>query len=187
MDNQKSKLGKAISPEERKNRTLKHLILYGLKMMVRRDIGGATSIKDHAKFIKSEFDKEMQINLDHTILAYEFVGKTANEAAILTTHVVDDALARIASVAERMINDQINGVKERQKRTIEEIEARAEKLSEEMFEASKCIGYVKIKEGLSDEEKASMLLKALEKLNYAVSTVIDGESTGPIPIDFVLE
>ena len=45
------KTGRPISDEERRERDIWHLFQYGLKMTVRRDIGGTDSIANHSKKI----------------------------------------------------------------------------------------------------------------------------------------
>ena len=71
-------IGKPIAGEERRARTLKHLIHYGLKMMVRSDLGG--------KEIKTQMPQH---------LAELFVGKTAAEAGVIATEFVNSTVAGI--------------------------------------------------------------------------------------------
>lgn len=91
-----AEIGKPISEAERRNRPLEHLLLYGIKMMVRRDIGGRDDIGNHA-----------------TVLGNKLVGKTA-------------------AAAGQIMADELNnlrlGIRERQKRTVEELERRQAKL-----------------------------------------------------------
>jgi hypothetical protein len=84
--------GKPISEDERRKRSFKHLMLYGIKMTVRRDIGGQNDVE----------------NLPEAI-GRQFVGKTAEEAGFETA---------------AMLFRLKNGIKERQSRTVEEIERR---------------------------------------------------------------
>lgn len=73
--------GQPISDEERRSRPLAHLLLYGIKMMVRRDIGAKTKIENHAE-----------------VLGQEFVGKTAAQAGEI---VADKLLQQKNGIKER--------------------------------------------------------------------------------------
>lgn len=88
--------GRPISEEDRRKKSLQHLTHYGLKMMVRTDIGGQDKIQNLPKY-----------------MADKFVGKTAAEAGM---------------IAAEQIHSTVKGIKERQRRTIEEIDRRDDAL-----------------------------------------------------------
>ncbi len=88
-----AKVGQPISAEERRSRPLTHLIQYGLKMTVRRDLGGRDDIENHPE-----------------ILGKKIVGMSAADAGKL--------------FAAELVKMK-NGIAERQRRTLEEIEWRA--------------------------------------------------------------
>lgn len=57
--------GKPISDTERRSRPFKHLILYGIKMMVRRDIGGTDSIENHAQQVAAKLRGKTALEAGH--------------------------------------------------------------------------------------------------------------------------
>ena len=79
-------IGKPISEETRRGKSLKHLLLYGIKMMVRRDIGGAKSIEEHG-----------------SILARKFAHKTYAEIGNIAADEIDKQVKGVKSRQSRTI------------------------------------------------------------------------------------
>ncbi len=82
------KVGQPISPEERAKRTIEHLILYGIKMMVRRDIGGRDDIDNHVE-----------------VIGKKLVGMTAKEAAEFFVAEIDKFRKGVAERQRRSVEE----------------------------------------------------------------------------------
>ena len=81
-------VGKPLSREERKAKSMLHWLQYGIGMTARRDIGGAGSIENHA----AKITEHLRANKSN----YTNVG----------------------FYCAQMVDDQANGIRERQSRTI---------------------------------------------------------------------
>jgi len=122
------KEGRPLTDEERRKRSFKHLMHYGIKMMVRRDIGGKDAIENHAEKIRDEMLTLDDNILDAETFAYDFVGKTAKEASEIVVKRLGPFIRKAAALTALKQQQQSNGIKERQRRTTIEIERRLENL-----------------------------------------------------------
>ena len=82
------KSGRPISEDDRRRRNIEHLLHYGVKMMVRRDIGGSAKISEHPK-----------------ILTLMLRGKTAIEGGELTAKVIDKVVKGITERQSRTLEE----------------------------------------------------------------------------------
>ncbi len=139
-----SEVGRPIGDDERRSRSLEHLLHYGIKMMVRRDIGGRTNIENH-----------------HEVLARQLMGKTAATAGRM--------------IAEKM-EQQVEGVRDRQKRSVGEIGRRGEALSGCLVEADQL--------AKKDLRRAYLILRAAAR--EMVHGIADDEGDEDTPDTFVL-
>lgn len=109
-----AKVGSPITDAERQSRSYKHLLQYGLKMMVRRDLGGSCGVSDYHQFLKSKLCNS--VNLDS-----------------LDGDVVDNICKFVAAE----ITSQKNGIANRQRRTLAELSERGIMLRNALHDVKK--------------------------------------------------
>lgn len=132
-------VGKPLSREERKAKSMLHWLQYGIGMTARRDIGGAGSIENHAAKI-TEYLKASKSNY------------------------IDVGL-----YCAQLVDDQTNGIRERQSRTVLDFKERINELVDAIVAAD-----VKLKDSFEHCNAVNSDLNTTIKMAIAKAQAFDG-------------
>ena len=94
------KPGEPISDEERRSKTLKHILHWGLKMMVRSDLGGR-EVKDMPQYFAEQFNGKTAVEAG--VIAADFVKSTVEGVRMRQSRTIAEVERRAEDLRSSLI------------------------------------------------------------------------------------